>query len=170
MADPSSRPQFTAFTRWLAESQPIFTKQSINTAAYERLLGAARSARDETMRSMPRAASRFETLQLLAAATKDSERPPELTTARGFRVTLAFEDGHPASASSIAVLVQCPIDMIASMQGEIAYLWNGSERFALGQFDADGKVLGTLPAGVGVSLGDFKQGRIKLEEPSSPLE
>jgi hypothetical protein len=56
------------------------------------------------------------------------------------------------------------------MHGETAYLWNGSERFALGQFDADGKVLGTLPAGVGVSLGDFKQGRIKLEEPSSPLD
>jgi hypothetical protein len=39
--------------------------------------------------------------------------------------------------------------------GRSVYLWYGSTRFELGQFDADGKALGTLPAGIEITLSDF---------------
>jgi hypothetical protein len=105
-------------------------------------------------------------LQLLAAADKsDSPRPADLTTARGFRVTLAFEEGGGGDLSSICVLVQCPPELIESVQGETAYLWNGAQRFELGQFDVEGKAIGTLPAGIEISPSDFAMGNVKLEEP-----
>jgi len=139
---------------------------------YGQLLAAARAARDETIRSLPHRPHRIESLQLLAAATLSdtADRPPELMTARGFRVTLAYDEGDSPGTSCIAVLVQCPADMIAVVQSQTAYLWNGSERFALGQFDADGKAIGVLPAGVEISLTDFTEGKVKLEEPSAPSE
>jgi hypothetical protein len=171
MTNPATPPGFQTFTRWLAATQSLVPEVTAVSSVYGRVLSAARTARDETLRCMPRVPHQLETLQLLAAATSDEgDRPPELTTARGFRVTLAYEEGDTPGSSSIAVLVQCPADIVASVQGETAYLWNGSERFALGQFDTDGKALGTLPAGVEISLSDFKQGKVKLEEPSSPAE
>jgi hypothetical protein len=52
--------------------------------------------------------------------------------------------------------------------GQTAFLWNGSQRFELGQFDADGKAIGTLPAGIEITMSDFAAGHIKLEEPDAP--
>jgi hypothetical protein len=121
------------------------------------LLAAAPSARSQ---------GHLEVLQLLAAADKsDSSRLPELTTARGFRVTLAYEEGRDATEASICVLVRCPPELIDAVQGQSAFLWNGAERFELGQFDSEGKAIGTLPAGIEISLSDFAQGKVKLEEP-----
>ncbi len=57
--------------------------------------------------------------------------------------------------------------MIAQVQGKTVYLWNGTARFELGQFDADGKALGTLPAGIEITLADFTNGRVQLEAPGS---
>jgi hypothetical protein len=169
MVNHSSPPDFQTFTRWLAQTSSTTVSGGMNTSTYDKLLAAARTARDETLRSMPTALPQFEDLQLLAAASQEDDgRPPELTTARGFRVTLAYEEGNAPEGASIAVLVQSPSDMIAMVQGETAYLWNGSERFALGQFDADGKAFGVLPAGVEISLTDFTQGNVKLEEPAPP--
>jgi hypothetical protein len=171
MGKHSSPPDFQTFTRWLAETNSTTGSASMNTAIYGRLLAAARLARDETLRSMPTTLPQFADLQLLAAASQEEDaRPPELTTARGFRVTLAYDEGNAPEEASIAVLVQSPPDMIASVKGETAYLWNGAERFAIGQFDADGKAFGVLPAGMEISLTDFTQGNVKLEEPVSPSE
>ena len=88
-------------------------------------------------------------------------------TAKGFRVTLAYDDGTAAEQPSICVLVQCPPDQVAQVQGQTAYLWSGSERFELGQFDADGKAIGTLPAGIQITLSDFTAGTVKLEAPGA---
>jgi hypothetical protein len=93
-----------------------------------------------------------------------------LTTARGFRVTLAYDEGASQGASSICVLVRCPPELIEAVQGETAYLWNGTERFELGQFDSEGKAIGTLPAGIEISLTDFALGNVRLEEPSPPAD
>ena len=93
-----------------------------------------------------------------------------MTTARGFRVTLAYDEGESPEQSSVCVLVQCPPAMLPNVQGETAYLWSGTERFELGQFDADGKAIGTLPAGVQISISDFASGKVKLEEPGSPTQ
>jgi hypothetical protein len=160
-------PDFDQFTKWTASK---FRPRDGNPDRYEELLRAARSARDEMARAVEESSPRnLEILQLLAAASADDTKtPPELTTARGFRVTLAYDEGETPDQSSICVLVQSPPEMLRYVQNETAYLWNGSERFELGQFDADGKAIGTLPAGVQISLSDFAMGKVKLEEPGSP--
>ncbi len=168
MSERVPPPDFHAFTRWLAATATTGSG-STNPVFYDRVLAAARIARDETLRSTPTALPQFEVLQLMAAASQeDNARPPELTTARGFRVTLAYDEGDAHEGASIAVLVQSPADLIGLVQGETAYLWNGTVRFALGQFDADGKAFGVLPAGVEISVTDFTQGKVKLEEPAPP--
>ncbi len=194
MSRNSSPPDFDAFLGWLAAnirsqassehsqvSESVSPQTSEGQAAdtpnrYETLLAAARVARDEMLLAtavVKPATSvggtrgpHLEVLQLLAAAdTSDSARPPELMTARGFRVTLAYDEGTGSESASICVLVRCPPELIQSIQGETAFLWNGAERFELGQFDSDGKAIGTLPAGIEISLSDFAVGKVKLEEP-----
>lgn len=172
MLKDSKVPSFEEFARWLVLRSPEPTLDEVRS---ERLRAAARDARDEFLTARrgfapnpPASAAygHFEVLQLLAAADKsESPRPADLTTARGFRVTLAFEEGDGGDVSSICVLVQCPPELIEAVQGETAYLWNGAQRFELGQFDAEGKAIGTLPAGIEISLSDFAMGNVKLEEP-----
>ncbi len=172
MSNDSRLPSFEEFARWLALRSP---KPTLDEARFERLRAAARDARDELLAAQrdiapnPDASAphgHFEVLQLLAAADRtESPRPADLTTARGFRVTLAFEEGGGGDVSSICVLVQCPAELIEFVRGETAYLWNGAERFELGQFDAEGKAIGTLPAGIEISASDFVMGNVKLEEP-----
>jgi hypothetical protein len=165
-------PTFDHFSRWL--------KQRLERPAaaehFETLAAAAREAREEFARAegtarrsaRPNASPQgpLEVLQLLAAADKsESSRPPEMTTARGFHVTLAYDEGSGSEAPSICVLVKCPPELIPGILGQTAYLWNGTDRFELGQFDAEGKAIGILPSGIEISLSDFAQGRVKLEEP-----
>ena len=175
MSKPTAPPSFADFTRWLAYRETLQTA-STSSAGFQTLLSAARAARDETLQAgadlraeNSRTPSlRLEVLKLLAAASTDAQgaRPPELTTARGFRVTLSYDEGDSATPSSICVLVRCPPELVERLRGEMAYLWNGSERFELGQFDAEGKAIGTLPAGIQIALADFTQGRVKLEAPA----
>jgi hypothetical protein len=174
MAKSPQVPTFASFLHWLAqrESQIGAAPRSDH---YASALAVARDARDATLAAPGLMQSNdigtrpgyLEVLQLLAAAaTEDpASRPPELTTARGFRVTLSYDDGANAGDSTICVLVRCPPGRVDQVSGQTAYLWNGSERFELGQFDAEGKAIGTLPAGIEITLSDFTQGRVKLEEP-----
>ena len=173
MSKDSNVPDFEEFARWLA-ARP--TEPTMNKERYERLRAAARDARDELLRAqsavapplaeIPARYGRVEGLLMLAAADKsESARPADMTTARGFRVTLAYDEGDSRAPPSICVLVQCPPELIDTLQGEIAYLWNGNQRFELGQFDSEGKAIGTLPAGIEISASDFALGNVKLEEP-----
>jgi hypothetical protein len=172
MSPNSAPPDFEEFARWVTSKVGALPKQS---RAYEALLAAARVARDQSLGSRPSALSssaagrdNVEVLLLLAAAsTDDDARPPELMTAKGFRVTLAYDDASSAAGSSICVLVQCPLELITQLQGQTAYLCSGRERFELGQFDVDGKAIGTLPAGIEIKLSDFAAGNVKLEAPGS---
>ncbi|MDE2250034.1 MAG: hypothetical protein KGL25_01330 [Gammaproteobacteria bacterium] len=174
MSKPFTPPLFDEFPRWLAQRE-AHAATALSHDRYQALLAAARLARDETLRAREEQAiscanhpgGRLQVLQLLAAATTwdPGSRPPELVTARGFRVSLAYDEGSDAIASSICVLVRCPPELIQRVIGQTAFLWNGSERFELGQFDAEGKAIGTLPAGVEIAVSDFRQGRVKLEEP-----
>jgi hypothetical protein len=162
-----SPPEFKEFTRWVLHKVDV---APINSQANKELLVAARSARDQAIKARSSALEQgdVEVLQLLAAASIDEpSRPPELMTTKGFRVTLAYDDGSSAKQPSICVLVQCPHELVTQVQGQTAYLWNGSERFELGQFDADGKAIGILPAGIEITLSDFAAGNVKLEAPSS---
>lgn len=174
MSNEPPMPDFNQFTLWLAQQSraPIHRPER-----YEELLAAAHTARDEFLAAREGAAPQaighgpIEVLQLLAAADRsDASRPPEVTTARGFRVTLAYEEGAELEASTICVLVRCPPALIEAIQGQTAYLWNGKERFELGQFDAEGKAIGTLPAGIQISMADFARGNVKLEEPPPETE
>jgi hypothetical protein len=169
MPTESVPPAFDAFCRWLVSTanRPVTSDggpsapkgATAQAARYEALITAARSARYVAPRYV-------EALQLLAAADRSgADRPPELTTARGFRVTIAYDDGADRESSSICVLVRCPSELVGQLKGETAYLWNGTERFELGQFDTDGKAIGTLPAGIEITLSDFSSGRVKLDEP-----
>jgi hypothetical protein len=163
MPSKSPPPNFKEFTHWVRNKVDI---AQVNAEANPKLFAAARVARDHAVAA--RGHGNIEVLQLLAAESADeSSRPPELMTAKGFRVTLAYDDGSSAEQPSICVLVQCPLDQVAQVQGQTAYLWNGSERFELGQFDADGKAIGTLPAGIEITLSDFATGNVKLEAPGS---
>jgi hypothetical protein len=168
-------PNFSDFARWVAAQEPV---APMHHEAPQELLVAARQARDEwmlaTRSSLEQQASphagrmSIELLQLLAAASTDANSgPPELMTPRGFRVTLAYEEETGGKGSSICVLVRCPPESIGQVQGKTVYLWNGSTRFELGQFDADGKAIGTLPAGIEITLSDFEKGSVKLEAPNA---
>jgi hypothetical protein len=172
MSNEQKLPDFDEFSRWLAQQ----SKQPSLRSQAESLLDAARSARDEFLLAQTSVASStanaparhttMEVLQLMAAADRsDASRPPEMTTARGFRVTLAYEEATGTQEASICVLVRCPPELIAALEGETTYIWNGSQRFELGQFDSEGKAIGILPAGIEISLSDFAMGKVKLEEP-----
>jgi|HubBroStandDraft_5_1064220.scaffolds.fasta_scaffold123407_2 hypothetical protein len=171
-------PDFATFTRWLA-SKGRNVGAPNDARHYNKLWAAARVARDcallttdggQTAADSERQ-GQLEVLQLLAAADRSGKsRPPELVTGRGFRVTLAYEDGPGPEAASICVLVRSPPELIERVQGKSAFLWNGAERFELGQFDSEGKAIGTLPVGVEISLSDFATGRVKLEQPPSTFD
>ena len=171
MSSHNSRPTFDQFTRWVAKSHA----PGVSVEVPEAIREAARAARDEAI-TMARTAmvdlpltgpvGSIEVIRLLAAASTDTKsRLPELVTAKGFRVTLSYDEGTGGYGSSICVLVRAPSELIDEVQGQTAFLWNGAERFELGQFDCDGKAIGTLPAGIEISLSDFVTGRVKLEGP-----
>jgi hypothetical protein len=175
MSPNSTPPDFNEFARWVKAKVNV---APVNSRANEKLLAAARAARDHALgarpsdrSSSPATRHNVEVLRLLAAASADDDaRPPELMTAKGFRVTLAYDDASSATGLSICVLVQSPVELIAQVQGQTAYLWSSTERFELGQFDVDGKAIGTLPAGIEIKLSDFATGSVKLEAPGSSTD
>ena len=176
MRPESAAPTFESFLRFLASRYGTMPKGGV---APDRVLAAAREAHQalsgdaspERSAGGGNAADRtgieIEILELLAASSQGITRPSDLVTARGFRVRLDYRDGTDAEPSSICVLVQCPEQMVDAVQGQLAYLWNGAERFELGEFDVEGKAIGTLPAGIEITLADFATGRIKLEAPEA---
>jgi hypothetical protein len=156
--DPKT-PSFDQFSRWLAAR---LDQPQLGTERYEMMKEAARAARDEFVQTRAeRAEGPLEALYLLAAADKsESSELPEIMTARGFRVLLAFGAGD-----GIGVLVHCPAELIGTVEGKAVHLWYGDERFELGQFDSEGKAIGELPAKVKITAADFSLGKVKLEEP-----
>jgi hypothetical protein len=168
MPQQTKPPSFDQFSRWLAAR---LDRPALDEGRYGMLKDAAREARHEFMQSRELAAAggaraRIEPLYLLAAADKSaSSLPPEITTASGFRVALAFDEGSGAEEASICVLVHCPPELIASLEGQTVYLWCGDQRFEIGQFDAEGKAIGLLPSGLKLAASDFAEGRVRLEEP-----
>lgn len=154
-------PEFGEFVSWTALKETnVVLSADHDRERYQKALATARGARAEYMGS-----SSLETLQLLAASDGSLSRPRELTTVKGFRVTLSYDDGGSLHASSICVLVRCPSELIQALIGQTVSLWTGSDRFELGQFDAEGKAIGTLPAGLDISFSDFASGKVRLEEP-----
>jgi hypothetical protein len=174
MSNEPKLPDFNQFSRWLASR---LGEQAVGPEKFEQLHAAARDAREEFVRAQQESASipvtagtdqgRFEVLQLLAAADRDASLPPEITTPRGFRITLAYDEGGGAEAGSIGVLVVCPPELVTVVEGRTVYLWSGSDRFELGQFDAEGKAIGSLPAGLEITASDFAAGKVKLEAPQA---
>jgi hypothetical protein len=168
MSQETKLPDFDQFSRWLA-SRP--SPQGIDSARFEPLRAAARAARDEyaaTRQELPHgegAPGSFEVLQLLAAADGAESLPSEITTSRGFRLTLADEEIGSTEATSIGVLVTCPPDLIDAAVGKSVYLWSGAQRFEIGEFDAEGKAVGELPSGIEIKASDFALGKVRLETP-----
>jgi hypothetical protein len=163
MPDEPKAPDFDQFSRWLATR---LSGVAATPDRFDEVRVAAREARTEFLQArQDLVPAGIEVLELLAAADRDESLPPEITTPRGFRISLAFEEGSDGDLSSIGVLVTCPPALIAEVQGKTAYLWSGSERFELGQFDAEGKAIGTLPAGIEITASDFAFGKVKLEAP-----
>ena len=169
MPPPTKPPSFDGFSRWLAArlDRPELRAEQ----RYDTLKDAARTARDEFVESwgmftQEPPTGRIESLYLLAAADKsESSLPPEITTPRGFRVILAYEEATGGEPASICVLVHCPAELIGALEGQSVSLWHGTQRFELGQFDGEGKAIGVLPAGLEITASDFAAGRVKLETP-----
>jgi len=165
MSHESKLPDFDEFSRWLASR---LSQQSLSAEHFVRLRAAAHDARDEFLLTRQAAnPGSVEVLQLLAAADRDASLPPEITTPRGFRVSLAYDEGSGQESSSIGVLVTCPPEMIADCAGKTVYLWSGNQRFELGEFDVEGKAIGTLPGGIEITASDFASGNVKLETPDN---
>jgi hypothetical protein len=165
MPNERKAPDFDQFSRWLTArlNRPAATPER-----FAPLQAAARAARDEFVQArQDLAPAGVEVLELMAAADRDESLPPEVTTPRGFRISLGYEEGSDGERASIGVLVTSPAALIADVEGKTVYLWSGSERFELGQFDAEGKALGTLPAGIEITASDFALGTVKLETPDS---
>jgi hypothetical protein len=163
---PENRtPSFEDFTRWVATLGRVTSV----AAPSARLLAGATSARAASLQEGTLQAGRREVLLLLAAATDDASVPPEMTTARGFRVSIVYGEGL-AGGASLCVLVQCPDGLAPYLLGRTACLWSGDRRFELGQFDADGRAIGTLPAGIEITVSDLKRGAVQLEETEPPEE
>jgi len=165
MPNEPKLPDFDQFSRWLTAR---LSRPAAGTPErFAEVHVAAREARDEFIRARQDVTpAGVEVLQLLAAADSDASLPPEITTPRGFRISLALDEGGDGEPASIGVLVTCPADLIAAVQDKMVYLWSDSQRFELGQFDAEGKALGTLPAGIEITASDFAQGKVKLETPA----
>jgi len=102
MSEGPKLPSFDQFSRWLTTR---LEKPELRSEQYEALREAARAARDEFVQTRPGTArGSLEVLRLLAAADKsESSQLPELTTARGFRVLLAHDEGDGAGTSSSVV-------------------------------------------------------------------
>jgi hypothetical protein len=156
-------PSFEDFAHWVAGMGRVSTI----TTPSERLRESARAASAASVREQQVPIGRREILSLLAAATEDSGVPPEMTTARGFRVSIVYGEA-PVGAASLCVLVQSPEALAPKLVGRTAYLWSGDRRFELGQFDPDGRAIGTLPAGIEITASDFQHGAVQLEEPDPP--
>lgn len=174
MHPETAAPAFEEFLRFVASrcrpsprgASPTQQVLAAAREAHEQL--SAMTAADDPVFARGLPGTRFEVLALLAASSEGSARPPELLTVHGFRVRLAYRDGTESQPSSICVLVQCPERWIERVQGRVAYLWSGATRFELGEFDADGKAIGTLPAGIEITMSDLASGRIRLEAPEVP--
>jgi hypothetical protein len=174
---PDTYSEFERFAKRTAAQLP---PRHTNTDCYIRMLSAAGAVRDEhlgpieaTGAACPKSRNNIhiEALQLLAAASaEEATKSPELATARGHRVTLAYDEGERAEQPSICVLVRSPSELLRHVQNETAYLWNGWKRFEFWQFDPDGEAIGTLPSGAQISLSDFASSKVKLEEPADPTE
>jgi hypothetical protein len=171
MSHEPKLPDFDQFSRWLASRAG---RPALKAERREDLQSAALAARAEFVEARRQAAGQagspkgrdsVEVLQLLAAADGDAALPPEITTPRGFRISLAYEEGVATDSSSIGVLVSCPPGSNGAFEGKTVYLWSGSDRFELGQFDAEGKAIGTLPAGIRIDAADLAEGKVKLEAP-----
>jgi hypothetical protein len=167
-------PSFEEFLRFVAAKHRATPG---GFAPSERVLAAARAARRELRTLSPgdppacgggTLDGSCEVLEVLAASSRDSASPTELITARGFRVSLDYREATDSEPSSICVLVRCPERWLGGVQGRMAFLWNGEVRCELGEFDSDGKAIGTLPAGVEVTLNDLTTGRVRLETPAGP--
>lgn len=169
MTDPDPVPDFDQFSRWLKAK---WDKPRAQAESYSSVYVAAQEARNafvagrndvNALTALPNdVAGSVEVVQLLAAADGDAVIPPELTTALGFRIHFSF-GGAADQDSLVYVLIYCPSDRVADLTGSSAHLWIANERFAMGQFDAEGKTLGALPAGVSVTAADFLNGTISLE-------
>jgi hypothetical protein len=162
MPNESKLPSFDEFCHWLTRGPD---RAELGADRYETLKQAARTARDEFVQTRFAAAQgSLEVLQLLAAADKSDSSPlPEIKTTRGFSVQFASDE----AGGGVGVLVHCPAELIARVEGKAAHLWLGTERFELGQFDSEGKAIGELPAGIGISASDVAQGNVRLEEPAA---
>jgi hypothetical protein len=163
-------PDFKKFARWVHHRVDV---APVDSQPRRELLAAARAARDNAIKTRSRGSTQrnLDVLQLLAAASADEGSGlPELMTVKGFRVTLAYDEGDSNKPASICVLVQCPPELLTQVQGQTAYLWSESKRYELGQFDADGKAIGPLPAGIQVTLADFEAGNVKLEAPGGSAD
>jgi hypothetical protein len=174
MHPENAAPSFNEFLRFVARR---YRPSLRGSTPPEQVLAAAQAARKELRAPGPGDSPAHgvsplgkdcEVLELLAASSQNTARPSELVTVRGFRVRLDYRDGTDTEPSSICVQVQCPEQWVDYVQGRIAYLWSGTERFELGEFDADGKAIGTLPASIEMTLTDLATGRVRLEAPDLP--
>jgi hypothetical protein len=159
-------PSFEEFTRWVAA---LGRKASAGDPPAA-VLAAARDAREHSLVADQVSSGRLEVIELLAAASDDVGLPTELITARGFRVSIVYGEAAGQKDTSLCILVQCPTELAAQLFGRTAYLWNSQQRFEIGQFDADGRAIGTLPAGIEITTSDLARGAVQLEEPDSPSD
>jgi hypothetical protein len=83
----------------------------------------------------------------MAAADLDSasRRLPRLRTANGFVISALHATNSLAGSAPIALLVECPDDLIELFKGRRVQILAGGRWIEIGEIDADGKATGDLP-------------------------
>ena len=136
-----------------------------------RVLDSARQARDQYQKGFEEASTDlrsvsvvFERIELMAAADTTEDRLlPRMRTPRGFSISPIYRLGAAPGEAPAYLLIECPADLARLVEGETACFFVAGRRIELGQFDADGKVTGALPASIelkppfGFSVGELTE-------------
>jgi hypothetical protein len=175
---------FDDFVAWLStKRQEPQREPKVEPSAA--VLTGARAAREEfqslrqqhrqEIAARVRAGRYYEELELLAAADPDQGRwMPRLRTPNGFAISALYGAHAPPGTPPVALLVECPANLIEVLSGQKVYVSIGGRWIEIGEIDADGRATGDLPPGLdfrppfAFRVGELGEDAAELESPSDP--
>ena len=149
---------FEDFLRWLTErdAKPSPRSQTQPTAGVVEAAGAAwrdfravQSSHRTEFLARVRRGNYYEEVEVLAAADAASNRFfPRLRTPNGFVVSALYTTDSAPGTAPVAVLVECPHDLVDVFRGLKVRVLCAGRWVELGEIDVDGKAVADLPEGV----------------------
>lgn len=183
MTNDFKRGSFEDFLRWVREphapSEPTAGEPQPEVSAAARAAWQAfQSHQQEHQQSLVariRSGSYYEEFEVLAAADADTSRwLPRLRTPNGFAISTLYAANASSGTAPIALLVECPVDLIDVCRGQQVHVFAGGQWVEIGEIDADGKATGDLPQGCefkppfGFRVGKVEEQPTDLGKPDQP--